>query len=139
MLCLILVFSNTSIESESEVTQLCPTLHDPMDCSPPGSSIHGILQARVLEWGAIAFSHWLDYIIKYIIIYFTLFSHKLMPVILEMAFYSSSLILLKETQMNNACYFYNMLITASCLVGRYPSLEKYMSFTHLFFYLFNKR
>ena len=41
---------------ESEVAQLCPTLRDPMDCSPPSSSIHGILQARVLEWGAIAFS-----------------------------------------------------------------------------------
>ena len=41
---------------ESEVTQSCPTLCDPMDCSLPGSSIHGIFQARVLEWGAIAFS-----------------------------------------------------------------------------------
>ena len=36
--------------------QSCPTLSDPMDCSPPGSSVHGIFQARVLEWGAIAFS-----------------------------------------------------------------------------------
>ena len=44
------------VKSESEVTQSCPTLHDPMDCSLPGSSIHGILQARALEWGAIAFS-----------------------------------------------------------------------------------
>ena len=44
------------VKSESEVSQLCPTLSDPMDCSPPGSSIHGIFQARVLEWGAIAFS-----------------------------------------------------------------------------------
>ena len=43
-------------KSESEVTQSCLTLSDPMDCSPPGSSIHGILQARALEWGAIAFS-----------------------------------------------------------------------------------
>ena len=43
---------------ESEVAQLCPTLCDPMDCSPPGSSIHGILQARVLEWVAISFSRW---------------------------------------------------------------------------------
>ena len=43
-------------ESESEVTQSCPTLSDPMDCSLPGSCIHGIFQARVLEWGAIAFS-----------------------------------------------------------------------------------
>ena len=41
---------------ESEVTQSCPTLSDPMDCSLPGSSVHGIFQARVLEWGAIAFS-----------------------------------------------------------------------------------
>ena len=44
------------VKSESEVTQLCPTLSDPMDCSPPGSSVYGIFQARVLEWGAIAFS-----------------------------------------------------------------------------------
>ena len=44
------------VKSESEVAQLCPTLSDPLDCSPPGSSIHGIFQARVLEWGAIAFS-----------------------------------------------------------------------------------
>ena len=44
------------VKSESEVSQSCPTLHDPMHCSPPGSSIHGIFQARVLEWGAIAFS-----------------------------------------------------------------------------------
>ena len=41
---------------ESEVTQSCPTLRDPMDCSPPGSFTHGIFQARVLEWVAIAFS-----------------------------------------------------------------------------------
>ena len=43
-------------KKESEVTQSCPTLHDPMDCSLPGSSVHGIFQAGVLEWGAIAFS-----------------------------------------------------------------------------------
>ena len=44
------------VESESEVAQSCLTLSDPMDCSLPGSSVHGIFQARVLEWGAIAFS-----------------------------------------------------------------------------------
>ena len=44
------------VKSESEVTQSCPTLIDPMDYSPPGSSIHGIFQARVLEWDAIVFS-----------------------------------------------------------------------------------
>ena len=43
-------------KSESEVAQLCPTLSDPMDCSLPGSSAHGIFQARILEWGAITFS-----------------------------------------------------------------------------------
>ena len=45
------------VKSQSEVAQSCPTLSDPMDCSPPGSSVHGIFQARVLEWGAIAFSY----------------------------------------------------------------------------------
>ena len=44
------------VKSESEVAQSCPTLRDPMDCSLPGSSVHGIFQARVLEWGVIAFS-----------------------------------------------------------------------------------
>ena len=41
------------VKSESEVTESCPTLSDPMDCSLPGPSVHGIFQARVLEWGAI--------------------------------------------------------------------------------------
>ena len=45
------------VKSESEVAQSCLTLGDLMDCSPPGSSVHGIFKARVLEWGAIAFSH----------------------------------------------------------------------------------
>ena len=45
------------VKSESEVAQSSPTLSDPMDCSPPGSSVHGMFQARVLEWGAIVFSH----------------------------------------------------------------------------------
>ena len=44
------------VKSQSEVAQSCPTLSNPMDCSLPGSSVHGIPQARVLEWGAIAFS-----------------------------------------------------------------------------------
>ena len=45
------------MKGESEAIQLCLTLSDPMDCSLPGSSVHGIFQARVLEWGAIAFSN----------------------------------------------------------------------------------
>ena len=44
------------LKSEREVAQWCPTLSDLMDCSLPGSSVHGIFQARVLEWGVIAFS-----------------------------------------------------------------------------------
>ena len=44
------------VKSESEVTQSCPNLSNTMDCSLPGSSVHGIFQARVLEWGAITFS-----------------------------------------------------------------------------------
>jgi len=69
------------MKSESEVAQSCPTLGDPMDCSLPGSSVHGIFQARVLEWGAIAFSascHYMCKIIKldcieYIIIRITIY------------------------------------------------------------------
>ena len=45
------------VKSQSEVAQSCPTLSDPMDCSTPGSSVHGIFQARVLEWGTIASSY----------------------------------------------------------------------------------
>ena len=52
---LVISFSKES-ESEREVAQLCPTLCDPMDCSLSGSSVHGILQARILEWVAISFS-----------------------------------------------------------------------------------
>ena len=51
------------VKSESEVAQSCPTLRDPMDCSLPGSSIHGIFQARVVEWGAIAFSANMQYLL----------------------------------------------------------------------------
>ena len=47
------------VKSESEVAQSCLTPSDPMDCGPPGSSVHGIFQTRVLEWGAIAFSSWM--------------------------------------------------------------------------------
>ena len=49
------------VKSESEVAQSCPTLRDPVDCSLPGSSVHGIFQARVLEWNVIAFSRTVAY------------------------------------------------------------------------------
>ena len=51
------LLQSMKMESESEVTQSCLTLSDPMDCSPPGSSVHGIFQTRALEWVAIAFSN----------------------------------------------------------------------------------
>ena len=54
-----LYYSIIYSESESEVTQSCPILRDPMDCSLPGSSIPGILQARTLEWVAISFSNYI--------------------------------------------------------------------------------
>jgi len=50
------------VKSESEVAQWCPALSDPMDCSLPGPSIHGIFQAGVLEWSAIAFSDLTQYL-----------------------------------------------------------------------------
>ena len=59
-----LPFPSPMHESESEVAQSCLTLCDPMDCSLPGSSIHGIFQATVLEWGAIAFSQWMLTFVK---------------------------------------------------------------------------
>ena len=52
-----MMFPTTSAANEMLVTQSCPTLCDPMDCSPPGSSVLGILQARILEWVAISFSN----------------------------------------------------------------------------------
>ena len=59
-----LPFPSPMHESESEVAQSCPTLHNPMDCSLPGSSVHGIFQTRVLEWGAISFSNALKWKVK---------------------------------------------------------------------------
>ena len=56
-------------DSESEVAQLCPTLWDPMDCSLPGSSLHGIFQARTLEWVAISFSNMIPNLVHGIFIY----------------------------------------------------------------------
>ena len=60
------------VKSESQVAQSCPTLSDPMDCSPPGSSIHGIFQARVLEWVAIAFSKQLTLMWLFLALWFYL-------------------------------------------------------------------
>ena len=64
------------VKSESEVAHLCPTLSDPMDCSLPGSSVHGIFQARVLEWGAIEIANYLLHKLKTIKVTHLLWLHK---------------------------------------------------------------
>ena len=74
------------VKSESEFAQSCPTVRDPRDCSLPGSSVHGIFQARVLEWGAIAFSEFRS-ISHQIFSYF----HKMVWVGFLLAFYNASL------------------------------------------------
>ena len=56
------------VKRGSEVAQLCPTLREPMDCSLPGSSIHGMFQARVLEWGVTAFSGSLPYLHAFMVL-----------------------------------------------------------------------
>ena len=69
------------VKSEGEIAQSCPTLSDLMDCSLPGSSIHGIFQARVLEWGAIAFS--------FTILYFYIHNRILWPVLVFLLAFTS--------------------------------------------------
>ena len=64
------------VKSESEVSRLCPTLSNPMDRSPPGFSVHGIFQARVLEWGAIAFSDIYIHVCIYMYAYIYMFFFK---------------------------------------------------------------
>ena len=76
------------MKSETEVAQSCPTLSDPMDCSLPVSSIHGIFQARVLEWGAIAFSVTnLDSILKSRDITFPIKVHLVKAMVFPLAMY----------------------------------------------------
>ena len=91
-------------KSESVVAQSCPTLRDPMDCSLPGSSTHGIFQARVLEWGAIAFS--LVYILQF-------HKEKVVPAKLEKAYY---VIWVKSLSLN---IYWIMQIVSSVVLGTY--------------------
>ena len=78
------------VKSEREVAQSCPTPSDPMDCSLPGSSVHGIFQARVLEWGATAFSytctissqmHWVNSFRCCVLLLYSLFYFAFLPVL----------------------------------------------------------
>ena len=88
------------MKSENEVAQFCPTRHDPMDCSLPGSSIYGIFQARVLEWGAIAFSA-------------SVFRFKFLLLVLESIFFSCNIL------------FYLNMIEDDNLIGTLCEIEKH--------------
>ena len=74
------------VKNESEVVQSCLTLSDPVDYSPPGFSIHGIFQAKVLEWGAIAFSELCNSIILKISMFIPQFKNSLLLKILIILF-----------------------------------------------------
>ena len=93
-----------NVKSESEVAQSCPTLSDLMDCSLPGSSVHGVFQARVLEWGAIAFSGKCNYCNP------NLYYHSLK--------FSQSF---NKLSLNNSYYLTHLTDPSSieCLLGRY--------------------
>ena len=114
-------------ESESEVAQSCPTLSDPMDCSLPGSSIHGIFQVRILEWGAIAFSASINTIgFKSTILqlYFTCSRCSL-----HLSFFSAFFGLIEDLYS----YSYNHSILFAILVISYMSLIFFF-----FFYSFSR-
>ena len=108
------------VKSESEVTQSCLTRSDPIDCSPPGSSIHGIFQARVLEWGAVAFSNivslnnlailW-NSAFKWV---YLSFSHLLLASLIFTAFYKASQD--SHFALLHFLFLGMILISASCTV-----------------------
>ena len=104
------------VKSESEVTQSCPTLSGPMDCSLPGSSVHGIFQARVLEWGAIAFSALPLHYLLYIYIHTIIHTHMLL-------------------YMNTHNYIYtHRYIYSHTVLCIYTLLHIYYIYTHYYIY-----
>ena len=105
------------VRSESEVAQSCPILSDPMDCSPPGSSIHGIFQARVLEWVAIAFS---KYCTKFSFFFPSLYAFLLRSI--NTSGYKSSLLLQTATYYVGCIItFYLSIISSDGHLGCYQS------------------
>ena len=116
------LLQSIKVKSESEVAQWCLTLSDPMDCSPPGSSIHGIFQARVLEWGAIAFSDMclrigINYLCNCIMEVSVQFSHSVMSNFLQP----------HRTVICQA----SLSITTSQSLLKLTSIELVMPFNHL--------
>ena len=116
------------VKSESEVTQSCPTLSDPMNCSLPGSSIHGIFQARVLEWGAIAFSEISSLSHSIVFLYF-------FALIAEEGFLSLLAVLwnsaFKRVYLSfSPLPFVSLLFTAICKA----SSDSHFAFLHFFFF-----
>ena len=113
------------VKSESDVAQSCPTLSDPMDCSPPGSSVHGIFQARVVEWVAIAFTLFL-YIVHLRLSYLSLLFFEtlnsdgyIVPFLLCLSLLFSAVC--KASSDNHFAFFHfffleMVLITASFIV-----------------------
>ena len=103
-------------KSESEVTQSCLTLSNPMDCSLPGSSVHGSLQARVLEWGAIAFSGLLSYS-RLIVFSFFLYSlsdfHDTLFQIADLFFLSSNLLFIPSSAFLFQLLYFSIILDLS--------------------------
>ena len=95
------------VKSQSEVAQSCPTLSDPVNCSLPSSSVHGIFQARVLEWGAIAFSACIFILFAYFLIGLDSF--------LPLSFESSFMILVVY-RIHVCKYFFLVCSFLFCLV-----------------------
>ena len=114
------------VKSESEVTQSYPTLSDPMDRSLPGSSIHGIFQARVLEWGAIAFSNFLSYNLFFLQIDFLFIFFKCKTVLSKILLYFLGLVILRIFKQMPSIYFCRSHSLASTSI--YLSLNPYRSF-----------
>ena len=104
----------TKVKSESEVTQSSSTLRDPMDCSLPGSSIRGIFQARVLEWGAIAFSVWRQYFTAF------KFLHLFLAVFTLLCLSVVSFVLLVILEFHIASWVYSLMSKAS--LGKFSAV-----------------
>ena len=94
------------VKSESEVTPSCPTLSDPMACSPPGFSVHGIFQARVLEWGAIAFSDIYIHVCIYMYAYIYMFFFKFFSIMGYYKILNINFCVIQYVLVVLACFFY---------------------------------